>query len=85
MKRQPQMIMDIQTLKIDIIHWLTQLNDKNVLEKIHALKKEEDIELSSDQKVELEKRLNKYVRGEMKIKSWEETRASVKKRSKNAQ
>ena len=79
------MIMDIQTLKIDIIHWLTQLNDKNVLEEIHALKKEEDIELSSDQKVELEKRLNKYVRGEMKFKSWEETRASVKKRSKNAQ
>ena len=79
------MIMDIQTLKIDIIHWLTQLNDKNVLEKIQALKKEEDIELSSDQQVELEKRLNKYVRGEMKIKSWEETRASVKKRSKNAQ
>ena len=77
--------MDIQTLKIDIIHWLTQLNDKNVLEKIQALKKEEDIELSSDQQVELEKRLNKYVRGEMKFKSWEETRASVKKRSKNAQ
>ena len=79
------MIMDIQTLKIDIIHWLTQLNDKNVLEKIQALKKEEDIELSSDQQVELEKRLNKYERGEMKFKSWEETRASVKKRSKNAQ
>ena len=84
-KRQPPMIMDIQTLKIDIIHWLTQLNDKNVLEKIQALKKEEDIELSSDQQVELEKRLNKYERGEMKFKSWEETRASVKKRSKNAQ
>ncbi len=73
--------MDIQTLKIDIIHWLTQLNDKNVLEKIQALKKEEDIELSSDQQVELEKRLEKYERGEMKFKSWEETRASVKKRS----
>lgn len=76
--------MDIQSLKIDIIHWLTQLNDKNVLEKIHALKEKEDAELSSDQLVELEKRLDKYERGEMKFKSWEETRASVKKRAKNA-
>ena len=76
--------MDIQTLKIDIIHWLTQLNDKNILEKIHALKEEEDTELSSDQQVELEKRLEKYERGEMKFKSWEETMASVKKRSNSA-
>ncbi len=76
--------MDIQSLKIDIIHWLTQLKDKNVLEKIQAIKEEEDIELSPDQKVELDKRLKKYATGEMKFKSWEETKASIRKRSKNA-
>lgn len=76
--------MDIQSLKIDIIHWLTQLNDKNILEKIHALKEEEGIELSPAQQTELDKRLEKYSKGEMKFKSWEETKASIKKRSKNA-
>jgi hypothetical protein len=76
--------MDIQTLKIDIIHWLTELKDKNVLEKIHALKEEEDIELSPAHQTELDKRLKKYERGEMKFKSWDETKASIRKRSKNA-
>lgn len=76
--------MDIQSLKIDIIHWLTELKDKNVLEKIHAIKEEEDIELSPAQQVELDKRLKKYGRGGMKFKSWEETKASIRKRSKNA-
>ena len=83
LERQMQRIMDIQTLKIDIIHWLTELKDKTVLEKIHALK-EEDIELSAAQQTELDKRLKKYERGEMKFKSWDETRASIRKRSKNA-
>lgn len=36
--------MDIQNLKIDLIYWLTQLKDKNVLEKIQAIKEEEDID-----------------------------------------
>lgn len=76
--------MDIQSLKIDIIHWLTELKDKTVLEKIHAIKKEEDIELSQAQQTELDKRLKKYEAGETKFKSWEETRASIRKRSKNA-
>lgn len=76
--------MDIQSLKIDIIHWLTELNDKNVLEKIHAIKEEEDIELSPAQQVELNKRLEKYEQGAMEFKSWDETKASIRKRSKDA-
>jgi putative addiction module component (TIGR02574 family) len=76
--------MDIQTLKIDLIHWLTELKDKNILEKIHALKEDEEIELSPAQQTELDERLKKYERGEMKFKSWDETRASIRKRSKNA-
>ena len=75
--------MDIQSLKIDIIHWLTEINDKAVLEKINAIKAE-DVELSPAQQTELEGRLRKYERGEMKFKSWDETKASIRKRSKNA-
>lgn len=84
LNRQIQRLMDIQTLKIDIIHWLTELKDKNVLEKIHALKGEEDIELLPAQQTELDRRLKKCEQGEMKFKSWDETRASIRKRSKNA-
>lgn len=76
--------MDIQSLKIDIIHWLTELKDKNVLEKIYAIKEEERIELSHAQQDELDKRLEKFGKGDMKFKSWEETKASIRKRSKNA-
>ncbi len=76
--------MDIQSLKIDIIHWLTELKDKTVLEKINAIKEEEGIELSPAQQTELDRRLKKYEAGEMELKSWEKTRASVRKRSKNA-
>ena len=79
LKRQTKGTMDIQTLKIDIIHWLTGLKDKNVLEKILAIKEEEDIELSLAQQTELDKRLKKYERGEMKFKSWEEARSNIRK------
>lgn len=76
--------MDIQTLKIDIIHWLTSMNDKDILEKIYALKDQQgEVELSTAQTTELEKRLKKYENGEMKFQTWDETRASIKKRSKN--
>ena len=75
--------MDIQSLKIDLIHWLTQLKDKGILEKIQAIK-EKETELSTIQQVELDKRLKKYEQGKMKFKSWEETKTSIKKRSKNA-
>jgi hypothetical protein len=76
--------MDMQSLKIDIIHWLTELTDKNVLEKIDAIKKETELDLSQSQQVELEKRLKKYELGEGEFKSWEETKVSIRKRSKDA-
>lgn len=76
--------MDIQSLKIDIIHWLTELTDKNVLEKINTIKKETELELTSLQQLELEKRLEKFELGETELKSWEETKENVRKRSKDA-
>lgn len=75
--------MDIQSLKIDLIHWLTELKDKTVLEKIQAIK-EEDYNLSPAQQEELDKRLERYERGDMKFKPWEETKASIRSRLKNA-
>jgi hypothetical protein len=52
--------MDTQSLKLEIIHWLTELKDKTILEKIHAIKNErEEMELSRGKKMELDKRLEK--------------------------
>ncbi len=75
--------MDAQSLKIDIIRWLTELKDQAVLEKIYAIKTEEISEISDDQKTELDKRLKKYEMGETNFKSWSETRANIRARSKN--
>lgn len=76
--------MDIQSLKIDLIHWLTQLQDRNVLEKIRAIKDEGEYDLSEAQQEEFGKRLEEYERGDIKFKSWEETKASIRSRSKDA-
>ncbi|MBX2916950.1 MAG: addiction module component [Cyclobacteriaceae bacterium] len=76
--------MDIQSLKIDLIQWLTEIKDKSVLEKVKAIKDENGLDLSSEQLLELNDRLEKYELGEMKFKSWEETKTSVRRRSKNA-
>ena len=70
--------MDIQSIKIDLIHWLTQLQDRTVLEKIQAIKEEEVHELSPDQQKELNERLERYERGDSKFKTWEETKKSIR-------
>lgn len=76
---------DIRNLKIEIIHWLTNISDKETLGKILAIKsKNETFELTPEQEKELDSRLNKYLRGEMKFKSWEETKENIRKRAKHA-
>ena len=64
---------------------LLRIKDKTILEKIHAIKNErEEMELSEAQKMELDKRLEKYEKGEIKFSSWEATKTSIRKRAKNA-
>lgn len=72
--------MDIQSIKIDLIQWLAELQDKDVLEKLQSLKKEqEEIDLLSDeQKVELERRLKAYEKGEINFSSWEEAKGRIR-------
>lgn len=56
--------MDIQSVKIDLIHWLSELEDMSVLEQIQGLKEEQEksFQLSDEQERELEGRL-----GDMKM------------------
>lgn len=77
--------MDAAALKLDLIKWLTQLQDEVVLKKIHALKEADEKEngLSADQIEELERRLEKYHRGGMEFSSWESVKERIKANEKN--
>lgn len=78
--------MDVQSVKIDLIHWLTELQDKSILKKLQGLKEEQEssFELSSEQKKELEGRLEKYENGEMEFSQWDTVKGRVRIRAKDA-
>lgn len=77
--------MDIQSVKIDLIHWLTLLEDTYVLEKIQSLKEQQEssFELGEENQIELERRLQKYENGEMQFSSWDEVKSRVRTQSKD--
>lgn len=77
--------MDSAALKLDLIKWLTQLQDEVILKKINALKEanEDELGLASDQIEELDRRLEKYKRGEMEFSSWESVKEKIKSTGKN--
>ena len=77
--------MDIQSVKIDLIHWLTELQDKSILNKLQGIKEaQEDVfELSTEQKKELDHRLDKHQKGEMNFSSWDKVKDSIRNRAKN--
>ena len=59
--------MDIQTKKLDLIQWLFQLNDEQLLNKIQALQKEDTDfwnELSEPQRQEIMKGLGELEAGQ---------------------
>lgn len=79
------MDMDIQSVKIDLIHWLTLLEDTYVLEKIQSLKEQQEssFEIGEENQIELERRLQKYENGEMQFSSWDEVKSRVRTQSKD--
>ena len=59
--------MDIQTKKLDLIQWLVQLNDEQLLNKIQALQKEDTDfwnELSEPQRQEIKNGLAELEAGQ---------------------
>ncbi|WP_339900749.1 addiction module protein [uncultured Cyclobacterium sp.] len=73
---------DIQSIKVDLIHWLTELKDLSVLEQLQVMKakQESSLKLNSEQTKELDSRLKRYENGEMKFSSWEQVRERIKSR-----
>lgn len=65
----------LQKDKLDLIEWITQLEDASVLQKIKEIMLEEDsygFTLSDEQKLILEEGSEKYHSGEEQAYSWDE-------------
>ena len=58
--------MDIKTLKIDLIHWLTELEDVNTLKQLQALKENLDWweNISEEERLAVDEGLAQLDRGE---------------------
>ncbi|MEB2777880.1 addiction module protein [Algoriphagus sp. D3-2-R+10] len=78
--------MDVQSVKIDLIHWLTELQDKSILKQLQGLKEQQEsfFDLSEKQIKELDSRLEKYENGEIKFSPWDEVKERVRSRAKDA-
>lgn len=63
--------MDIQTIKIDLIHWLTGVDDMLTLKKVLALKQLQESELSDAHKALLEERMASYEIDPKNVLDWE--------------
>ncbi|WP_026904598.1 addiction module protein [Pedobacter glucosidilyticus] len=77
--------MDIQSLKINIIHWITELEDEKLLQEIQDIKQNRDISfISTVQQEELDTRIDEYLKGKTEFRTWDEVKANIRKRHKNA-
>ena len=69
----------LQKDKLDLIEWITQLEDPAIIQKIKQIMIEEDnygFSLSDEQKLILEEGTEKYISGEESAYSWEEIKNS---------
>jgi hypothetical protein len=71
---------DLQTEKLDLISWITQLQDISLIEKLKKLRVKNastDIIIPQWQQEEVNKRLSLVEKGEMKIRSWDEAKKDI--------
>jgi hypothetical protein len=62
--------MDIQHVKLDLIHWLTELQDTSILEKLRALKDQESDFSSQKVDVDIQKiMISRALKSEEDIKA----------------
>jgi len=78
--------MDVQSIKVDLIHWLTELQDKAVLRQLQELKEKQEssVELNEEQQKELDLRLEKYKNGKMVFSSWDSVKVRLRENAKDA-
>ena len=75
----------LQKDKLDLIEWITQLEDASVLQKIKEIMLEEDnygFILSEEQKLILEEGTEKYLSGDESSYSWDEIKNNAEQLKK---
>uniref|UniRef100_UPI00404AC0FA addiction module protein n=1 Tax=Fulvivirga sp. TaxID=1931237 RepID=UPI00404AC0FA len=69
--------MDIQAIKVDLIHWLTELQDRSVLEQLQLFKLQQESHLSDEQKAFLDQRIATYEKDSTNVLDWEEVMKDI--------
>lgn len=64
--------MDIPSIKVDLIHWLTELQDQTILKQLQALKHQHEEGLSEAHKALLDMRIASYEENPDKVLDWDE-------------
>lgn len=71
--------MDIQSIKIDLIHWLTELQDRKILEQLQAFKKSQEEGLSDSHKALLDERIAAYEKDPENVLNWDDVMKELEK------
>ena len=71
--------MDIQAIKIDLIHWLTGVDDLALLKKLQAFKKLQETQLSDAHQKLLDERMDSYEKDPNNTMDWEEVSKELEK------
>lgn len=71
--------MDIQTIKVDLIHWLTELQDRTILEQLQAFKQQQEEGLSGAHKALLDERIASYEKDPDKALDWDDVMKELEK------
>lgn len=72
-----------EEIKLDLIHWLIETTDIETLKKVQAIRTSSS-GLTAEQDAILEKRMEKYEKGLMKFSSWDEAKARIVSKGRNA-
>ncbi|MDO6438192.1 addiction module protein [Cyclobacterium sp. 1_MG-2023] len=69
--------MDIQSIKVDLIHWITKLDDRKVLEQMQAYKDRQEEGLSKAHKALLDERIASYEKDPSKVLDWDDVMKDI--------
>jgi len=71
--------MDIQSIKVDLIHWLTELQDRTILEQLQAFKNRQEEGLSDAHKALLDERIASYQKDPDSVLDWDDVMKDLEK------
>lgn len=74
--------MDIQSIKIDLIHWLTGVDDVVLLKKLQAFKELQETQLSEAHRALLDERIATYDGNPSNVIDWETLSKELEKEFK---